>query len=189
MIKVYMYVLLEPQTLEVHYVGKTKNPIERYKNHLNSARDKNTHKRRWILSLTKKGLKPILKVIDTVDEDNWQQWEKYSIDYYIRQGASLVNYTEGGDGLTYGNSTTWRKGNVPWNKGIPVTETRKAHISKTLMGNTNKQPKTYVFINPDGLEVEITNLHLFCKNNKLSDAHMNAVYSGKRRKHKGWTKK
>jgi len=43
--KVYIYTLEDPISEEIRYVGKANNPINRFKNHLNSARDKNTHKR------------------------------------------------------------------------------------------------------------------------------------------------
>ena len=44
----YIYILIDPFTNQIRYVGKANNPKERYKNHKNRCRDKNTHKRNWI---------------------------------------------------------------------------------------------------------------------------------------------
>lgn len=43
--KVYIYTLEDPITSEIRYVGKANNMKDRYSNHLNSSRDKGTHKR------------------------------------------------------------------------------------------------------------------------------------------------
>lgn len=43
--EVYIYTLEDPITSEIRYVGKANNMESRFKNHLNSSRDKNTHKR------------------------------------------------------------------------------------------------------------------------------------------------
>lgn len=43
------------------------------------------------------------------------------------------------------------------------------------------------FVSPAGEHVEITNLAVFCRENKLSKVHMFNVKSGARKSHKGWT--
>lgn len=48
--------------------------------------------------------------------------------------------------------------------------------------------KTYRLQSPDGSLVDITNLKAFCKNRGLSAPHLNSVFHGKKRSHKGWTK-
>lgn len=114
----FIYVLKCPLSGEVRYVGKTNNPKERYKNHLNKAKDGGTHKRNWIGSLRKKGLKPVFETIKEVFVSEWKDWEKYCIGYYRDKGYKLVNFMGGGEGLTFGNQTSFKKGAVPWNKGI-----------------------------------------------------------------------
>jgi len=113
----YIYVLKCLLSMNVRYVGKANAPYERYRNHLNKCRDKNTHKRNWINSLRKDNLKPILEIIKIVPMNKWKHWEKYYIKYYFDSGCDLVNYTNGGDGLSFGNQTSFRKGNESWNKG------------------------------------------------------------------------
>lgn len=111
----YIYVLKDPRTNEVRYVGKTNNIKERYKAHLNKARDIGTHKRNWINLLRRKKLRPIFEIINRVPIDEWRYWERYYINYYSSKGCELVNYTIGGDGLSFGNQTSFKKGYIPWN--------------------------------------------------------------------------
>ena len=48
--------------------------------------------------------------------------------------------------------------------------------------------KNYKFISPNGAVEYIYNLSKFCRKNNLSQAHMSAVSTGKRKHHKGWLK-
>lgn len=115
---VYIYTLADPRSGEVRYVGKTNDLKVRRHNHLNSCRDKNTHKRNWINQLRKEGMLPVMEVLDEVLQSEWHNWEKYWIHQMTAWGFKLVNYTEGGDGLTFGNQTSFKKGLQPWNKGL-----------------------------------------------------------------------
>lgn len=135
--KTYIYALIDPRNNQVRYIGKSNNPKTRYRNHYNPSRDKNTHKRNWINELRNNELKPELLIIDEVDMSNWQYWENFYIYLYKFYGFELVNYTDGGDGATFGNKGSWKKGNTPHNKGIPWKEETKEKIKKTLTGTTN----------------------------------------------------
>jgi len=108
--KCFIYVLKNPINNKIRYVGKSRNLKQRFKNHINKCRDKNTHKRNWINKLIKDGLKPIMEMIEETNNDNWKEREKYWIKYYTDKGCKLVNHTEGGDGLTFGNQTSFKKG-------------------------------------------------------------------------------
>lgn len=114
---VYIYTLADPITQEIRYVGKTRNLLQRRHNHLNSCRDKNTYKRNWINKLREQGYLPIMEVLDEVLESEWRYWEKFWILQIKSWGFKLVNFTDGGDGLTFGNQTSFKKGDTPWNKG------------------------------------------------------------------------
>jgi len=114
----FIYVLKCPLSGEVRYVGKTNNPEQRYKNHLNKARDGGTHKRNWIGLLRKKSLKPVFEIIKEVSVDEWKDWEKYYIRCYKDKGHKLVNIMDGGEGLTFGNQTFFKSGSIPWNRGV-----------------------------------------------------------------------
>jgi len=134
---VFIYALSDTRNNQIRYVGKANNPEDRYTNHFNSARDKNTHKRNWINSVRKDGLRPELIIIDEVPKSEWVYWEKFYISLFKTWGFSLLNYTEGDDGSTFGNSGSWKKGNIPHNKGIPCSESTKKKIKDKLTGISN----------------------------------------------------
>lgn len=114
----YIYTLSDPRNKLVRYVGKTKNTKMRLNNHMNRRHNDKTHKTNWIESLKKMKTKPLFEIIDEVPVEEWKYWEKFWIEMMIVWGFSLVNHTTGGDGLTYGNQTSFKKGTIPWNKGI-----------------------------------------------------------------------
>lgn len=105
-----IYVLIDPETNKIRYVGKANNIKQRYKAHLNKARKHQIHKKNWIESLKKKGLRPILEIIDVVPINEWIFWETYWISQFRTWGFNLINYTNGGEGSTFGNQTSYKKG-------------------------------------------------------------------------------
>lgn len=105
-----IYTLTDPITNEVRYVGKANDISQRYKSHLNGARKHQIHKKNWINSLKKLKLKPIIDVIDIVPINEWVFWETYWISQFKSWGCNLINYTMGGDGCTFANQTSFKKG-------------------------------------------------------------------------------
>jgi len=92
----FIYVLKDPTTGEIRYVGKTDNPVKRARTHLVDRN--NNHRTCWIKSLLYLGLKPILEVIDEVPMTEWQAWEIAYVQFYSEEGCNLTNGTFGGDG-------------------------------------------------------------------------------------------
>ena len=135
---VYIYTLEHPITEEIRYVGKTKNPKMRFHNHCNKLHNEKSHKRNWINKLKKEGLKPKMKILDEVLESEWKFWERFWINQLKQWNFNLVNHTSGGDGLTLGNETSFKKGNIPWNYG-----TAKPKILKGNRGKTENSVKNY----------------------------------------------
>lgn len=119
--KIYIYGLQDPVTQQIRYVGKTKNPKMRFHNHMNPRHNEHTHKRNWINSLKELHLRPCMLILDEVSEDDWKFWEKYWIQQCIVWGFNLVNHTSGGEGSISGNSTSFKKGQISWNKGTSPT--------------------------------------------------------------------
>jgi hypothetical protein len=106
-----IYILIDPLTNDVKYVGKTINIAKRLNRHISeSKKTTKSHKKAWIKSLLKRGLEPIIEVIDEVLEEDWKFWESYWIEQFKCWGFNLTNDTSGGDGVD--------KGNIPWNKGV-----------------------------------------------------------------------
>jgi len=69
----YLYVLKDPFTKKIRYVGATKNPKQRFYQHIKDAKKikktKKTKKQKWILSLLEKGLEPLIDIIKKIEED------------------------------------------------------------------------------------------------------------------------
>ena len=117
---IYIYILKDPLSGDVKYCGKTNNIKVRLSGHLKDKRH-NKEKYQWIFDIKSKGLKPILEVIDIVDDDNWDFWEKYWISQLKTWGFNLFNKTDGGE-----YSIT----------GFRHTEETKKKISELQLGRT-----------------------------------------------------
>lgn len=130
---VNIYLLKCPITQEVRYVGKTiKSLNRRLSDHL-WAKNK-SHKTSWIISLTKQNLKPLIELIEIVEETVWQEREIYWIKFYKDLGANLCNHTIGGEGqhgAKRSNETKKLMSNAHvGRKYKPKTEEQKFNISK-----------------------------------------------------------
>lgn len=96
---VFIYILVDPETKQVRYVGKTVNQKVRFALHL--AEKKGTYKNNWLHSLKAKGLKPLFEVIETIsnsDDTDWQHREIHWISHYRNLGHPLTNLDGGGTG-------------------------------------------------------------------------------------------
>jgi NUMOD3 motif len=93
----FIYALCDPDTEMVRYVGKSDIPKTRYFHHL---KDKHrTHKVNWINQLKTQGKLPLLKIIEEVNKDLWEQSEKKWVTYYRSLvGDKLTNIVDGGIG-------------------------------------------------------------------------------------------
>lgn len=104
---VWIYTLADPITLHIKYVGKSYRIARRLRDHLQCQG--NNKKDAWIKSLLKKGLKPLLEIIEETDDENCNLLEQYWIEQFRAWDFDLKNMTKGGDG-SYGL--------IPWNKGL-----------------------------------------------------------------------
>ena len=88
-----IYILIDPNTNKIRYVGMTKLSLEhRLSLHLRE-KTKLTHKSYWIQSLKKDNKKPIISQIDSSDNvEELSRKEIYWIQYYLKQGEKLTNY-------------------------------------------------------------------------------------------------
>jgi hypothetical protein len=99
----YIYALQDPRDNRVRYVGKTSGKIdERVRSHLKEATysKSHTHRLHWLKSLLAANLSPAVIILEEGAGTSWQDAEKKWIKEYRNRGASLVNGTEGGDGLS-----------------------------------------------------------------------------------------
>lgn len=93
---VFIYTLTDPEDQLVKYVGKCKTIQIRYNQHLHEK--KPTLKNNWIKGLKKRGLVPIIEVLDEVKDEEWKFWEIFWISLLKSWGFNLKNMTNGGDG-------------------------------------------------------------------------------------------
>lgn len=119
----FIYLLIDPVTSAVRYVGKTNNPRRRFNQELSEARrnPNGTRRNSWIKNLLDRGFKPEQFIIDIVPTDEWAFWEIHYIGLFKTFGYILTNHSNGGCGP---NSVS--------------AETRKK-LSTALKGNTNKR--------------------------------------------------
>jgi group I intron endonuclease len=136
-VKVFIYILKDPITKKVRYVGQTININVRYSHHLKPKKtEKPSYKSWWIKSLLRKGHKPVMEIVEIAGIHNWQAREKHWIKKFKEQGARLTNGTDGGEGvLGFKFSIQQRNEMSVRRKGIPKSDSIKEHLSKVLMGH------------------------------------------------------
>ncbi len=95
-----IYVLKDPISLEIRYVGQTSRKLKsRLSAHLLDAKkNKNYHNVNWIKSLIKDNLVPIIESIEECALDKLNEREIYWIAFYKNLGYNLTNSTDGGLG-------------------------------------------------------------------------------------------
>lgn len=133
----YIYCLFDPITEQPKYIGKSDNPQKRFTEHLNEKGK--TKKINWIKSLKKKGLLPILEILDEVSTADWKVIESMYIFLFKGWGFDLVNGTLGGDGSSAGaaNPMFGRRGINNPNYGKKHTEETKQKVKERQTGKNN----------------------------------------------------
>jgi hypothetical protein len=145
-----IYGLHHPITNQIRYVGKSNDPNNRYKRHL-IAKD-NSYKSKWVRSLAKKGLQPVMKIIEWCNESNWAKQERYwitKIKYDWEQ--PLTNITLGGDG---GNTWEGRKHSQESKDKIGLANKGKKHTSN-IERNKRLKSKRVVQYSLDGKKIRL----------------------------------
>ena len=92
--KHYVYLLIDPITKAIQYVGRTACTKERLKGHIDDARlapHMNPPKAAWINGLIALGMKPRLEVIEKCTKENVVLRERYWIIYYWSRCTNLLN--------------------------------------------------------------------------------------------------
>lgn len=137
---VYIYTLADPRTGEVRYVGKTIDLKVRVKGHLKQDKH-NSHKRNWVRSLTKEGLKPViemLEVFENSDDNDWQDAERFWIETLRFLGCRLTNMESGGVGGKSPSIETRYKMSEA-RKGMKLSAEHRAKIGKAGMGRKHSE--------------------------------------------------
>ena len=92
----YIYYLQDPRNNEVKYVGATKNPKTRYKQHIKKLDKTPTPKKRWLISLFALGLNPKMKIVDKSDnERDARELEQHHLDINYTTALNIHNPRKG----------------------------------------------------------------------------------------------
>ena len=92
-----IYLLKDPVTQEIRYVGQTYKILKyRLNEHLQDSKRKKFRNVNWIKSLLKKDLKPIIELIEECSLDNVDEREIYWISYFRSINSKLNNHDDGG---------------------------------------------------------------------------------------------
>jgi len=190
--KIYIYCLKDPETNDIRYIGKTTNINTRLKAHITRSRHNKYHSARWVQSVLKKGLKPIIELVEECTEENWAERETYWISYY-RQYFDLTNILEGGEGgSTFGRlgkpwSEEQRKNNRKARLGVGVSHTEEGNKKRAegIRRYYEKNKKPVLQYDLDGkfikewesavdagkeLKISYSDINRVCKNNKYTSA-------------------
>lgn len=144
--KTNIYVLVDPRNNNIKYLGKTIKPLnKRLSAHLS---DKSKSKKSsWIKSLLSQNLKPIIRLVDSIESD-WEFWEEYWITNLKLLGIELLNHTNGGEGM-YGyipSEETRQKWSIAF-KGRKLSEEWKNKIGEKTRKKVNCFDKEGILLN------------------------------------------
>jgi len=154
---VYIYTLSD-RNGNIRYVGKTKQYLkQRLYSHIKECEtNRKSHKISWIKSLLEKNQKPIIEIIDQVEDQNWEFWEKYWINQLKIWGMKLTNLTEGGQGGNgYKHSEESIKKMSQSKIGLKLSDEHKQKISQSLLDKSldpnyvKFQPRVWIFQKDD----------------------------------------
>lgn len=150
MATIYIYLLVDPFSKDVRYVGKTNNLERRYYQHTSDYELRNkTHKSNWIRSLMDAGDMPEMHVYAECDEDSWSEAEKETIRLYKSLGANLTNLDEGGIGASVGR------------KGITLGPQKRVSVLKRgLIRLYREFKKSGDMVRADRVRMRITHIQL-----------------------------
>ncbi len=140
-----IYTLSDPITKEIRYIGVTRNSLnKRLSGHIKDAQRYDYHNSRWIRSLLKNNLKPLIEQLDECDVYNWNDVETYWIAQFKCWGFNLTNSKDLSTGIsTYSDET--------------IKKLRAAQLGRKL----SEETKEKIRIN--------TRISLIGKNRKLSE--------------------
>lgn len=94
--KTYIYYLRCPIEKTVKYVGATKNPKTRFKQHITKLDSLNTQKKIWLTMLFEKKLLPTMEIIDFAEnETEGREKEQYYVDLHKNTILNIHNPAKG----------------------------------------------------------------------------------------------
>lgn len=209
-----MYILKDPETQHIRYVGYTKRPRVRLWEHIRDAKKGiNTHKSNWIRTILLKSLSPIIEII--LEKDNQYDiiTEEINLIKELKEsGVKLTNKTDGGDGQRGCKLKSdhpiinWNKGRKMSDeskmklsesrKGITFTESHKKNISESKIGKKRseesimRQSQTMsegvIVITPDGILIEFSKIVDAVKFTGVNSSQIKKLIKSNKKSRKGF---
>ncbi len=71
-----IYALKDPKDLQIRYIGRTKQPALRFREHVNGSVSNNTELHKWIQGLRKQGTGPVYESLALVEDHEAVKEEK-----------------------------------------------------------------------------------------------------------------
>jgi len=124
---VYIYVLIDPETRECRYVGKTISLRGRFRKHYLAG---NAEKLTWLEKLKERGLQPVMEVLEETNPTDWASRERWWIAEGKRLGWPLLNADTGGWG-------------GPDPKPATRERMRQSHIGKRLSESAKEKLRVH----------------------------------------------
>ena len=88
----HIYTLTDPSTGKVRYVGSSIHPHKRVAAHMNPSIHDGIKKKEWVKDMKRKGVRPILTIIQTVHDVDYERWHEFvAIRRHVEAGCNLVN--------------------------------------------------------------------------------------------------
>lgn len=131
---VFIYALSCPVTGRTRYVGKSKDPIVRYKRHISNANFKTHPCAKWVKRLATNGHVPVLEILDEVSIREWKALEGAYIYFFRSQKIRLLNVSSAGGGVIkhtkrskekMSRALSGRKISLEWRKKMSEAHTGK----------------------------------------------------------------
>lgn len=145
-----IYVLIDPITNRIRYVGMTKLTLKhRLYLHL-KEKPKITHKSHWIQSLKRNNKEPIIVQIDSSDNlEELSKKEIYWIQYYLKQNEKLTNYITDFSPRPYKSflDRTAKKVIQYDLKGNKIAEFESANQAACSLGSCDQNGQIYAICN------------------------------------------
>lgn len=111
--KCYIYVLVDPISGDIRYVGKTKCSLSSrlyyHKRTILPVSKVRHYCRNWIKSLASVGSSPVIRAVQVVNAHEWEDAERTWISNLKKNGADLTNISLGGSGYTGIIHREWSK--------------------------------------------------------------------------------
>lgn len=187
-----IYVLADPRNRCLRYVGKTKKTIsERLDGRVNSVRfgapARRTHLWTWLNSLRERGMKPIIEILELVENCRLNEREIYWIARMRALPADLVNTANGGDGGSLNLNKDERK---QWIERLSITRKRwwknadqAAHDHHSLalsshwktMSKEQQDDRSIAISTGLNSSERFRDSHLARRGRKFSESHLAAV--------------